>query len=81
MESSHHLIIPDYELKGQVKILNHCRYSKALFIYSPPPTQKDEKNSATDTFKSLACRNTNRCKGKEICDGHYGQKVLRNHSE
>lgn len=38
-------------------------------------TQQDEKNSATGTIKSRACRNTNGCKGKKkICDRQYGLK-------
>lgn len=70
---------PRLGIKGASKNLNHCRYSKALFFFLPhkkmkrtvPQTQSKVEHAGTPTD----------AKEKEICDRHYGLKVLHNHSE
>lgn len=56
---------PRLGIKGASKNRESLQIFKSfIYLYFFIHTQKEEKNSATDTIKSRACRNTNRCKGK-----------------
>lgn len=69
---------PRLGIKGASKNWNHCRYSKALFIFFS--THKKMKRTVPQTQSKVEHAGT-ATKEKEICDRHYGLKVLRNHSE